>query len=822
MVAVLDRPEVQHALRRELARRELAEFCAMMDPTYERSRHADLLIEHLEAVERGDIKRLAVFMPPRHSKPVAVDALVLMGDGSRKRLGDVVVGDTVVTHTGVARTVEAVHEQGVLGTVRLTMRSGRRLVAAPDHPVLTANGWLLAGEIKPGMAVAALSRQRLGCAAESDEAFRLAGYIVGDGCVTKTGKYGLSATVTVDDAIEQADIVACAEALGFTASVRPSRSRANTVALSDGVRPWLRETGLAGCGSRTKRVPPFVFRGSDEQIAQFLGAYFATDGNVGLRGGSDRTDGRVEFQSVSRDLLSDTQHLLLRLGMMSTLATKLGKYRGKPHISYRLSMQSRDDVARFAATIPVHHAKGERVRALPQARQAFDALLRPDVVASVEPWQQTECRCLTVAVDHTFIADDIVVKNTYHVSERFPAWFLGRNPTRRVIIASYGSELAEGSSRKVRNLLRDERWPFANVSVADDSAAVNKWATNHGGVVIAAGVGGAMTGFGADVLIIDDPVKGRAEADSETYRESTWDWYTEVARTRLMPGGRIVLCQTRWHEDDLAGRILSSGGASGWTVLTLPAIADESDALGRKPGEALWPEWYDLASLAEIKTDLTNEQGARGWHALYQQRPTSDEGGIFKRAWFSERYEQAPEGLHVVLAVDAAFKTGVNNDYSAIVAMGTDRLHHYVLDVTRDRLEYPELRRAILDAAERWRPRCVLIEDTAAGQSAIQELRRMRGVPPILPMRVTASKEARAQAVAPLAEAGKVRLPARGAWLGAFVDEVAAFPTGQHDDQTDAFVLALQRCADVAATYRPAGTRRIVGRQGSIVSSGGY
>jgi hypothetical protein len=143
---------------------------------------------------------------------------------------------------------------------------------------------------------------------------------------------------------------------------------------------------------------------------------------------------------------------------------------------------------------------------------------------------------------------------TYHVSERFPAWFLGRNPDLRVILASYGAELAEGSSRKVRNLMKDERWPLRSVRVADDSGAVNKWATNAGGEVIAAGVGGAMTGFGADLLVIDDPVKGRAEADSETYRESTWNWYTEVARTRLMPGGRIVLCQTRWHEDDLASR----------------------------------------------------------------------------------------------------------------------------------------------------------------------------------------------------------------------------------------------------------------------------
>lgn len=405
---------------------------------------------------------------------------------------------------------------------------------------------------------------------------------------------------------------------------------------------------------------------------------------------------------------------------------------------------------------------------------------------------------------------------TWHTSVHFPAWTMGRNPRQQVILASYAAELAWQNSRQARELFRHPLWPFA-ARLRDDSQAMNRWHTDDGGILLASGVGGALTGFGAHKLLIDDFVKNREDADSEVIREKQWGWFTSTARTRLMPGGAIVVTATHWHEDDLIGRIMNGQGAARWRLVRLPALAEPDDVLGRPEGAALWPAWYDVDALAEIKQDI----GSREWSALYQQRPTSDEGGIFKRAWFSDRYEQAPEGLHVVLAVDAAFKTGVNNDYSAIVAMGTDRLHHYVLDVTRDRLEYPELRRAILDAAERWRPRCVLIEDTAAGQSAIQELRRMRGVPPILPMRVTASKEARAQAVAPLAEAGKVRLPARGSWLGAFVDELTAFPTGQHDDQTDAFVLALQRCADVAATYRPAGTRRIVGRQGSIVSSGG-
>lgn len=401
---------------------------------------------------------------------------------------------------------------------------------------------------------------------------------------------------------------------------------------------------------------------------------------------------------------------------------------------------------------------------------------------------------------------------TYHVSERFPAWATGRQPRVQGILASYGAELAERNSRVIRNLLRDERWPFPGVSVSEDSGAVNRWSTNHGGIWVAAGVGGAMTGFGADLLLIDDPVKGRAEADSEAFRETAWSWYTEVARTRLMPGGRIVLCQTRWHEDDLAGRLLNSSNAAQWTVLRLPAIADEpDDALGRAPGAALWPEWFDEAALREIRADLTTEQGTRAWQSLYQQRPTADEGGQFKRAWFTERWTEQPKTTFRVLAVDAAFKTGVMNDYSAIVVGGVAATTLPILDIRQGRWEYPDLRRAIVDAAKEWHPNAVVIEDTAAGQSVIQELRRTTQLP-IIPIKVTASKEARAATVAPTCEAGKVILPKIGPAVGALVDQLAAFPTGLHDDMVDAFVHAVGYLARAVATMARPKPRALVAR----------
>lgn len=387
---------------------------------------------------------------------------------------------------------------------------------------------------------------------------------------------------------------------------------------------------------------------------------------------------------------------------------------------------------------------------------------------------------------------------TYHVSQRFPAWYLGRHPDHQVILASYGADLAEANSRVVRNLLTDERYPF-DVRVASDSSAVNRWATDHKGVVLAAGVGGAMTGFGGHLLIVDDPVKGREEADSETYREKAWEWYTEVARTRLMPGGAIVLCQTRWHEDDLSGRAVIANRER-WTIVDMPAINDA--------GEALWPGWFGLDTLNEIKQDI----GSRAWNALYQQRPTADEGGMFKRAWFEQRYFERPRQQFVALILDSAWKTGIQNDYSVIAEWGMTEQFYDVNDIWRDRVEMPDLRTTLLARAGMANPNVIWIEDTASGIAIIQELRRETRLP-IVPVKVTAPFPARAAAVTPICEARKVRLPMGASWVNDWIDEHAAFPTGTHDDMVATTAIALKEFQRMIGVPQPSP---------AVVTSGGH
>ena len=381
---------------------------------------------------------------------------------------------------------------------------------------------------------------------------------------------------------------------------------------------------------------------------------------------------------------------------------------------------------------------------------------------------------------------------SYHVSQRFPAWFVGRHERGQVILASYGASLAESHGRKARDLLEHQYWPF-KTRLGKEGRSAGDWRTAMGAEVMATGVDGPSTGRGADCLIIDDPVKDRNEADSEHVRSVTWDWYLETARTRLMPGGRIVLCQTRWHHDDLAGRILNSDTAHEWTVLNLPALAEEGDELGREEGQALWPEWYDEATLLSLKSEL----GLRAWTSLYQQRPSQEKGGIFQRDWFENRYGAAPNCRQIVVSADGAWKTGVSNDRSAVGAWGLGENGYFLLDMQTGKWELHELKRRIIDMQRAHHAHAVLIEDTASGIAAIQELTRETALP-IIPWRVSASKTARAEAVSPLFEAGKVAIPEKAHYIEAWIEEHVAFPQGRYDDQVDVTSMSLAYLSQTA------------------------
>lgn len=392
------------------------------------------------------------------------------------------------------------------------------------------------------------------------------------------------------------------------------------------------------------------------------------------------------------------------------------------------------------------------------------------------------------------------------VTETFPSWFIGRNPERRVIEVSYGDSLARKFGKANRNKIAEFGEELFGITLARDNNSVTNWdIEGHRGGMISVGIGGGITGQGADLLIIDDPIKNRKEADSETYREMLWSEWKDTLSTRLQPGGRVILILTRWHEDDLAGRLLKHEPDK-WTVLSLPAVCEsEDDPLGRKIGEALWPEYgFDEKWAEETKRSV----GSRTWSALYQQRPSPAGGNIFNRHWWKfyvpDEETRIRLGLSKDVAVlpklwdrqvqswDCTFKDSQTSDYVVGQLWGKKQANFFLLDQVRDRMNLPETMKAIKHMTEKWpEARAKYVEDKANGPAVIQMLQNE--ISGLIAVNPEGGKEARANAVAPLVEAGNVYLPhpSFAPWVNDFIEEAASFPNGANDDQVDAMSQAL-------------------------------
>lgn len=391
-------------------------------------------------------------------------------------------------------------------------------------------------------------------------------------------------------------------------------------------------------------------------------------------------------------------------------------------------------------------------------------------------------------------------------SRRFPAWYLGNNPSKQIIATSYNSDLAGDFGREVRNIVKSPEYGVLfKTGLAEDSQAANRWHTSGGGSYVAAGVGTAITGRGADVLLIDDPVKDREEADSELRRKRVWDWYTSTALTRLMPGGAVVVIQTRWHEDDLSGRLLENGDE--WRVLSLPAINEDN--------EALWPDRYDLASLERIRKALP----LRDWSALYQQQPSPEDGDFFKREWF-RYYDEMPDRdrLRVYGASDYAVTDG-GGDYTVHGVFGIDSEGKvYLLDLWRGQKDSGVWIEAFLDLVERWKPVSWAEEGgqirAALGPFIEQRIRQRNTYVLREQFPSRANKEVRAQSIRGRVSLDGLYLPKAAPWLQAFESELLTFPAGAHDDQVDVLGLFGQLLDKVqnggAAPFKQPSTRWVV------------
>ena len=391
------------------------------------------------------------------------------------------------------------------------------------------------------------------------------------------------------------------------------------------------------------------------------------------------------------------------------------------------------------------------------------------------------------------------------VTESLPAWYLGRYPERRVILASYDSDFAERFCRRNREKIREYGPRLFGVGTGRVDRAQELELSNAGGRLISRGIMAGITGNPAELILIDDPVKNRQEADSAVFRERLWEEWQNSLKSRLAAGGKVILIMTPWHEDDLAARILRTEDDA--ELLRLPLEAEEGDPMGRRPGEPLCPELgKDKSWLRQFKAAYLADPkgGRRAWTALYQCAPRREEGNLICRCWW-RRYDPAEVQRFAaeIISVDAAFKGGEDNDFVSVQVWGKLGENYYLRCCLNRHLDFPGTLAAIRTVAKLYpAARCVLIEDKANGPAVIQTLQREMFCIPVNPL---GGKLARVNAVAPAIESGHVYVPLteKAAWAEDFIDQFTAFPAGAHDDMVDAATQALSRLIFAGGTLPP-------------------
>lgn len=784
------------ALKHIQARKELIESAKGDFTTYKRyvwrkykhARHLDMIdqklmqvVRYIESGGKEGIGRLIISLPPRHGKALALDTPIPTPSGWTT-MGELKVGDLVFDEKGRPTRVMWVSPVWKDRPVyEVTTDDGDSIIADAEHE------WLVRLDRKwpvqhtkttRYLAERTCSRKPMVTNAWSlvlpERELPIDPYVLGVWLGDGNSRCARITSSILDQSYTRAEI----ERAGYKTSTHADPT---AFGVSD-LQKKLRLNGLL----KNKHIPDAYLRASREQRLSLLQGLIDTDGYVAK-------DGQVEFCSTNLRLAEGVSELVHSLGYKASIILGRAVLRGKDcGPKYRVMFYMPD-----AARMP-----RKRDRCVTPKKQ-------PNRYLSFRPAGVADTVCIEVeSPSHLFLCGRSMIPthNSASVARLLPAFFMGRNPDKRVILGSYGATLSEKHSRFVRDLMRGKSHQdvFPGVSPSRDSGAKDAWDIRppHEGGMDAVGKGGAITGKGADLIIIDDLVKSRAEAESPNIRESDWEWYKDDLVTRLEPGGAIAVIATRWHEDDVIGRLLLNQPEM-WDTLILPAIAEDGDPMGRAPGEACWPDRFPRKVLDERRRTL----GEYSFQSLYQQNPKPKEGGLFRRSNVTVISEAPTDITRQLRFWDLAMSDKKTADYTVGVKFGITAAGNIViLDVVRKQVEWAKVPDLIKRTALEDGPAVPHAIEAAFYQTQVvstllrdQELYRhvFRPVPP------ESDKYSRALPWSARWGAGQVFL-LRRTWTQAYIDEHCAFPFGTNDDQVDASTGALSSAMGVLAPVRVA------------------
>lgn len=827
-----------------LAQDDFNAFCEYINPEEppESKWHIWLTRKLQEIEENPALSRFILNCPPGHAKPLHVDTPVFMSDGTWKRLGDVRVGDYVMTEHSRPRKVSAVHEQGTLPLLKITTVKGRTILSAFDHSFRTFDSdgneiWKEAQALRPGSKLKVVYNYGDPSKFKPNKDHDLADIILA-GLFHACGSHIEAAKqdhyrLWMMGASRLEPVSALLDSVGI--KYRPTdqlaRGRVFLRLYNRSVRhmmPYLTKASL-------RTVPNWVHQLSDRNLIKYLLAFMTANGGLYVR-----------KYPTYKMRVNSTEHAI----ELQRLFRRVGVDAGMTPAAPTRSSTDRWDVNLHGSNLRRMTEYGFRYKKLyPDLFEGLqdDMPIDRDEVKSIEIYGDGECRCLTVEEDHTFVANGIVVHNSTYASRLFVAWRMGRNPTHKIIGGGHSQTFVENEfSAKIRAIVGSAEFSslFPDVVISSDTRSKSQWVlAGKGGQYAARGVGQGVHGFRAHFVCVDDPYSKVEAAESPVERAKIETWFTNDLGSRMLPTGKMFLIMTRFHENDLTGYLIEQNkllpSYARWYLVEAPALCydPETDILGRKLGEVLW-DYYDLQYFMTKKSEWSFQR----FSLVYQQRTdaiSSDKtSGGFQ--YYHYLPHQSPEAIakakldpntkydefgkpilskrdyfrRIVVSVDTATKPGQRNDYSVIQTWGETRdRKHYLLRQQRIKVDFNALVLAIERQARMDDADIILIEDKGNGTSYIQHRgatdnqRRLAPCPIVAFDPGSQSKEFRYDEVSPLIREGSVFLPARANWLDNYVKEFGQFPDGAHDDQVDATTQYLKHVK--ATGHRRYGTRDV-------------